>query len=108
MFPKDRLMCGTRLACEDRKQALAFDGRDGAILELPRILDTGDIEAGSHQVDDVSRLMSNASFLDCRRPMGNQRRGDAALVNPVFVPPKRRVAGVGPRQTVALKDVVRS
>ena len=36
------------------------------------------------------------------RPMNDERAGDAAFVNEVFVEPERRVGGVGPFGAVAL------
>ena len=68
--------------------------------------DAGGLQQGREDVDHVHRLMHDAGALDRPRPGCHQRRGDAALVDPVLEQPERRVGGVGPRQVITLKRVV--
>ena len=72
-------------------QALALQRRD-RLAVARRVRRPGHVDAGRHHVDQVAGLVAQLALgRDARRPVGDQRRADAALVDPVLVLAERRV-----------------
>ena len=62
-----------------------------------RVCGAGHVEDRRHDVRQVARRVADrARLADAARPVHDQRRRDAALVDPVLVEPERRVRQVGP------------
>ena len=78
-------------------EAATLQGLHGNALPRGRHGSAGHLQAGRQDVDHVSRLPSSfAAGRDAAGPVGDQRRGDAPLVNVVLEPPQRRVLQPGP------------
>ena len=90
-----------RLRMENRLQAPSLDRQNVMAFEILWILRTGRIKARRHNIDDVTDLRRQLAYesrgLNHARPMNNERRRDAALMNPMFIEPEWRVARVRPR-----------
>ena len=82
-----RTTSGRSSVCPRRRdQARAFHRVDLLDRDLLRIIGPGQIHAGGHQVDQMPRLLLQFALpRDSRRPVGDQRRGDAALVHEMLV-----------------------
>src|SRR5262245_36205146 len=95
--PPEVVACDSPVALEDGSQALA--GRCWHRLALPllRPLAAGQLQERWHQVDDVAGVVPQlAAGGDAPGPVGEQRRGDPALVDPGLVPAEGRVGDRGP------------
>ena len=87
-------------------QRMALQRQDGAPPQRLRIRHARDIEHGGHDVGQVARGVANLATLgDALGPMQDQGGGDATLMNPVLVQPKRRVGQIGPGRAIALVGV---
>ncbi len=68
---------------------------------LGRISRAAKFGHGGHEIDDVANLIAQRTrVLDPVRPVGDERRGDAALVIVMLVHAERCVAGVGPAAAI--------
>src|SRR5438552_463933 len=66
-------------------------------MERLRILRATELQHRGHEVKYMADFLSQLSpRYNTRGPIGNQRRGNAALVNPHLVLPERRVGGIRP------------
>ena len=92
---------------ERRNEALALAGRDRVAVMLARVRGARHVEDGRHDVGQLAGMVAQpASLGDAARPVHDERRGDAAFVDPVLVEPERRVREVGPGGAVALVGVL--
>ena len=94
VLPEDRLPAVDRLAGECGHKARAFAGQDVVPAVFSGVGRAADLDERGHHVDHVAggRFDPTAAIgRDARRPVGDQRRGDAPLVREVLVAAERRV-----------------
>jgi transposase len=84
VLPEDWLRPVPVRAIEQWQQALAVESLQCGVTGLRWVGDARGGEDGRQQVDDVSWGVRNPARPDAARPMGNERRRDAALVNPML------------------------
>ena len=85
---------GTRL--------LPGSGGERFAIEGHRPFAAGQFEDRGHKIDDVAGMCRSSprAAMPCG-PVDDQRRGDAALVDPRLVQPQRRVGRAGPARPKA-------
>src|SRR5262249_52479526 len=84
-------------ALEGGYQAAAGKRGKLAVLEGLRIFRPRELQESRHEIDDVARFSAELSpRTNTRRPGGDQRRRDAALMNPHLVFAEGGVGGVRP------------
>ncbi len=99
MLPEERLPARQLPPRERGRQGNTLQRLDLVAVEFRRIPGSGQIHASGHDVDDMPHLRFKVSSQlppDARRPVSDQGRGDAPLVNPVLVFAKRGVGHVRP------------
>src|SRR5439155_24949479 len=78
-------------ALQSWDQALAGERREIVTMERLGIVGTAELQRGGHEVNHVADFLSQfPPRRNAGRPRGDQRRRNAALVNPHLVLPKRR------------------
>ena len=96
VFPEDGLAGGVGIG-EGGFEAAAFEGRDGFAAVLGGVGGAGEVEAGGHDVDEVSGLVAEGAAVgDAGGPVGDERCADAAFMHPVFVFAEGGVGDIGP------------
>ena len=88
MVKVQRVRATEILAVKGWLQANAFQRLDFVSCKFLRMLNSRNIHAGGHEIDEVSGLALEPAVVlgvDALGPMGNQRRRDAAFVRKVFV-----------------------
>ena len=94
VFEENRRGTGERGPGECGAQAHPFHRLDGFAVEDGRIRRPGEVDAGRHEIDEVAGLLRQRAPPrggDRGGPVGDERRGDAALVVVVLIPAEGRV-----------------
>ena len=92
-----------------RDEAFTLARQDRVTIVFPGVRCAGDVENGRHDVRKLAWIVPQAASLgNARRPVHDERCGDAAFMHPVLVEPKRRVRQVRPRRAIALIGVFAS
>ena len=103
VFPEQRLRTAQRFAFKDRPQADAFQCGGAAASRQVRAR-RSDVNQVAGRVDELVAQRRS----DARRPVRDERCGDAAFVDPVLVFAERRVRDVGPAAAVGDESVRRA
>ncbi len=88
VFPDEGSGALEGLATECGTQAGAFHGLDCLTGEMGGVRGAGEVHAGGHDVDQLAGLRFESALAvggDASRPVGDQRRGNAAFVGPMLV-----------------------
>ena len=99
VLPEDRVALD-RLARERRHEALALQRRDRVRRLFGYFAPARSTHVATRSIRWPGCVRSSPFGGDARRPVGDERRADAALVDPVLVLAERRVADVRPAAAV--------
>jgi hypothetical protein len=107
VFPNEKLFAVV-LVAENWHKARALERQDINSVESFRIFGTCHLQASGHDVCQLPGLMAeNTSIPNLIRPVHDQRRGDASLMHPMLITPKRSIRHISPGDTITLIGVFR-